>query len=236
MPPKMDRLYASLDELCFNSTLSSSGQRQTNPVSASQLNVARFVLTAHSQSPETTLLGEPRIAIWPVSDSPQDPTKTTATDRAVETAATVGTGTASARDYFFQRHNAQSATDDFDASVVPSNAQLFSDLVARGATSLPGQGTNFATKYPGAAWTQVVLEITDFIRGLNAVDPSPPPFVPYAAGDSSGVGRGFIVSLTTTYGTGASQGDLARIGPLPDAFQPGRWSFTSADLASMMGP
>jgi uncharacterized protein (TIGR02600 family) len=194
VPPKTDRLYSSIDELCFGSSFDTASQRVANPVSATEINVARFVLTAHSQSPETTLLGKPRVAIWPVSDSPQDSTKTTATDRAVETAATVGT-----RDYFFQRHNALSATDDLSGTVVPSNTQLFSDLVARGSTSLPGYGTTFAAKYPGAAWTQIILEITDFIRSLNAVDPSPAPFTSYAAGDSTGVGCGFVVPLTTTY-------------------------------------
>ncbi len=208
--PKTDRLYGSIDELCFGSSLNSSGQRVANSVTTNQINVARFVLTAHSQSPETTLLGEPRVAIWPVSDAPTDSTKTTATDRAVETAATVGV-----RDYFFQRHNALSATDDLSGTIVPSNAQLFSDLVARGSTSLPGYGTTFSAKYPGAAWTQIVLEITDFIRGLNAVDPSPTPFVPYAAGDSTGVGRGFIVPLTTTYGSGSSATTLRGMGRCP---------------------
>ena len=57
--PKPDRLYASLDELCFSSTVA-NGQRQPNPITASQLDIDRFVLTAHSNAPETTLLGEPR--------------------------------------------------------------------------------------------------------------------------------------------------------------------------------
>jgi len=213
VPVKMDRLYASLDELCFSTnTTGNPLQRQPNPVSSTQINQARFVLTAHSQAPETTLLGEPRIAIWPVADSTSaSAPRITAADSAVMSAATVG-----ARSYFFQRHNAQSATDDLSATVVPSNAQLFSDLVARGAVNLPGYGSAFTTaKYPGANWSQLMLEITDFIRGLNAVDPSPAPFVPYAAGDSSGVGRAFIIPLTTTYGSGASQVTLRGLGRCP---------------------
>jgi uncharacterized protein (TIGR02600 family) len=210
VPPKTDRLYASLDELCFGTSLNGSGQRQPNPVTPDQLNVARFVLTAHSQAPETTLLGEPRIAVWPVSDAPQDVTRTTALDRAVESVATVG-----ARNYFFQRHNAQSATDDLDPAVVPSNTQLFNELVGRGSRDLPGYGAHFTQKYPGAKWSQIILEITDFIRGLNAVDPSSAPFVPYAAGDSSGVGRALIVPLTTTYGSGAGQTTLRGMGRCP---------------------
>ena len=210
VPPKTDRLYASLDELCFGTSLNESGQRQPNPVSPDQLDVARFVLTAHSQAPETTLRGEPRIAIWPVSDAPQDSTRTTAVDRAVQSAATVGT-----RNYFFQRHNAQSAMDDLDAAVIPSNARLFNELVARGSVDLPGYGAHFAQKYSDAKWTQIVLEITDFIRGLNAVDPRPVPFIPYAAGDSSGVGSAFIVPLTTKYASGTGQTVLRGLGRCP---------------------
>ena len=92
--PKLDRLYDSVDELAFGTSFSETGQRLANPVTPAELNLARFVLTAHSHSPETTLLGEPRVAIWPVSDTPDDSTYTTATDRAVENDATVGTGRA----------------------------------------------------------------------------------------------------------------------------------------------
>ncbi len=218
VPVKTDRLYASLDELCFSSSLI-AGQRQTNSVSATQIDQARFVLTAHSNAPETTLLGEPRIAIWPVADSALTSTgapRMTATDSAITNAATVGVGSANPRSYFFQRHNALSATDDLNASVVPANAQLFSDLVARGCVTLPGYGAAFTTtKYPGANWTQLMLEITDFIRGLNAVDPSAAPFVPYAAADSTGVGQGFIIPLTTTYGSGANAITLRGLGRCP---------------------
>jgi uncharacterized protein (TIGR02600 family) len=216
VPVKTERLYASLDELRFSSSVSVAGQRQVNPVTAAQLDVARFVLTAHSQAPETTLLGEPRVAIWPVADSTSaSAPRITATDRAVETAGTVGVGTANTRSYYFERHNAQSATDDLNASIVPSNAQLLSDLVARGNVNLPGYATAFSTKYPGANWTQIMLEITDFIRGLNPVDPSPAPFIPYAEGDSAGVGRAFIVPLLTTYGSGASKVTLRGMGRCP---------------------
>ncbi len=214
VPPKTDRLYASLDELCFGTSLDDLGQRQPNPISADQVEAARFVLTAHSQAPETTLLGEPRIAIWPVADTPQDSTRTTAADRAVQSAATVGS-----RNYFFQRHDPLNAKDDFDPAAAGAagsgNLQLFNELVARGARDLPGYGAHFTQKYPGAKWPQIILEIVAFIRGLNAVDPSPAPFIPYAAGDSSGVGRAFIVPLTTTYGSGSGQAILRGFGRCP---------------------
>jgi uncharacterized protein (TIGR02600 family) len=215
VPTKMDRLYASLDELAFSTSIA-VGVRQANPVTPAQIESTQFVLTAHSDAPETTLLGEPRIALWPVADSTSSTApRITATDSAIASVATIGTGTTNARNYYFLRHNSQSATDDLSTSVVPSNAQLFSDLVARGSEMLPGYGASLAVKYPGANWTQIALEITDFIRGLNAVDPSPAPFAPYAAGDSNGVGRAFIVPLTTTYGTGVNQVTLSGLGRCP---------------------
>jgi uncharacterized protein (TIGR02600 family) len=202
VPAKTDRLYASPDELLFGTALTSGGERAENPVTPAQLEQARFVLTAHSESPETTVLGEPRVAIWPVSDAPTDSTRTTATDRAIESAATVGvTGATGTRDYFFQRHDASNAADDFDGTTAAgtSNVQLFQDLVGRGSETIPGYGTSFLQKYPGAKWSQLLLEVTDFIHGLNAVDPSAAPFVPFATSDSTtGTGCGFVVPLTTT--------------------------------------
>jgi uncharacterized protein (TIGR02600 family) len=229
VPMKMDRLYASLHEWCFSSS-SSAGQRLPNPLTANQLEMARFVLTAHSRAPETTLLGEPRIAIWPVADStsvavPQATTVTTATDNAIVSAAAVGIGTSNARRYFFQRNNPLNPKDDFDPALTgtstsyaatTSNLQLFGDVVNRGNLSLPGYGTALSAKYPGAAWTQIMLEITDFIHGINAVDPSPAPFVPFAGGNSTtGVGRAFIDPLTTTYGSGANLVTLRGFGRCP---------------------
>jgi uncharacterized protein (TIGR02600 family) len=218
VPTKMDRLYASLDELCFSTNMTGAPlQRQANPVTAAQLEMARFVLTAHSESPETTLLGEPRIAIWPVADSTSTAApRITAADSAITNDATVGVGTTNCRSYFFQRHNAQSPTDDLNTNIVPSNAQLFNDLVNRGNLNLPGYGTTLSAKYSGAAWTQLMLEIVDYIRNINAVDPSPAPFVSYAAGNATnGVGYGFVDPLTTTYGSGTNAVTLRAMGRCP---------------------
>jgi uncharacterized protein (TIGR02600 family) len=216
---KTDRLYASVDELLFGSTLSPASQRQLNSVTPAQIEQARFVLTAHSEAPETTLLGEPRVAIWPISDQP-DVNHRTPADSAIVTAATVGAGqTASAgRAYYFQRGDPMNALDDFDTSSAAgiSNVQLFTDLVARGGETIPGYGTTFLQKYPSAEFTQLILEIADFIRGLNAVDPTPSPFVPFSGGISGNRGRGFIVPLTATYGAGTPTAiNLRAIGRCP---------------------
>jgi uncharacterized protein (TIGR02600 family) len=216
VPAKLDRLYASVNELRYSTNIT-SGLRQTNAISASQLEMERFVLTAHSVAPETTLLGEPRIAIWPVADmNSASAPEMTATDGAITNDATIGADTTNSRSYFFERHNAQSPTDDLNTNIVPSNAQLFGDLVNRGNLTLPGYGTTLSAKYPGAEWTQLMLEIVDYIRSINAIDPSPAPFVSYAAGNATtGVGRGFVDPLMTTYGAGTNQITLRGIGRCP---------------------
>ena len=224
VPTKMDRLYASVDELSFSTNLTGVNQRQTNAVSAAQLEQARFVLTAHSDSPETTLLGEPRVAIWPVADSTSTSApQITATDSAITNAATVGaeSGSTNMRSYFFQRNNPLNPMDDFNpaqTNLAPtaSNLQLFNDLINRGNLTLPGYGATLSAKYPGAEWPQLVLEIADYIHGINAVDPSPSPFVPFTAGGTGNLGRGFIDPLTWTYGAGtASPVTLRGMGRCP---------------------
>ena len=214
VPLKMNRLYASVDELCFGPGFTSSGQRSPTSISPSQIEQDRFVLTVHSHAPETTLLGEPRVAIWPVSAAPSDSTRTTAADRAVASDAVLGTTS-----YYFQRHDAASATADLDPTVSTASAAnfaLFSNLVAAGSEQLPGNASTFAQKYPGTQWPQVMVEILDAIRGFNAIDPAagsasaPTSFVPFAAGDSTGVGRGLIVPLTTTTTGGTTLRGLGR--------------------------
>ena len=214
VPMVTGHLYASLDELLFSATNSAS--RLTNSITPQQLEAARFVLTAHSVAPETTLLGEPRVAIWPVADSFA---RTTATDRAIMTAATVGT-----RNYFFQRNSPTNSLDDFttNAATPPanltattSNLQLIHDLVNRGNLSLPGYGATFAAKYPGAAWTQIILEIADYIHALNAVDPTGPAFAPGFACNGTTIGCGFVEPLTTTYPPGTGTLTLRGLGRCP---------------------
>ena len=186
VPAKTGHLYASPDELLFACASTTSAPRTANAITPAQLETARFVLTAHSVAPETTLLGEPRVAIWPVADSGAN---LTAADRAITNAATVGT-----RPYFFQRHSPTNSADDFTA-----NAELFTDLVNRGTNNLPGCSVTFAQKYPGAEWTQLMLEIADYIHALNAVAPSGPAFAPSFASNGTNYGYGFVEPLTTTY-------------------------------------
>lgn len=79
--PKVDRLYANLDELLYSMQSTSvlaaqSGQRVrqyntnastgSNVLTPQNLEQMRFFLTAHSRAPELNLFGRPRITLWPV--------------------------------------------------------------------------------------------------------------------------------------------------------------------------
>jgi len=217
---KTGHLYASLDELLFAATGTNS-PRTTNPITPSQLEQARFLLTAHSLAPETTLLGEPRVAIWPVPDAV---TNMTATDRAITTDATVGLGTSNTNYYFFQRNTPLSQVDDFttnagasvgSTNAAASNVQLFNALVNRGTNNLPGCSATFATKYPGAEWTQILLEITDYIHALNAVAATGTAFAPSFSYNGTNIGCGFVEPLTTTYPPGTGTLVLRGLGRCP---------------------
>jgi len=141
VPAKNGHLYASPDELLFACT--NLTPRTANAITPSQLETARFVLTAHSVAPETTLLGEPRVAVWPVADSGAN---LTATDRAITNAATVGI-----RNYFFLRNSPMNTADNFttnspaNPSAAASNLQLFSDLVNRGCAIWSPSTSLFST-------------------------------------------------------------------------------------------
>ena len=215
---KTGHLYASLDELLFNSASTNAAPRLANPITARQLETSRFVLTAHSVAPETTMLGEPRVAIWPVADSGAN---MAATDRAITNDATVGVNTTNTRDYFFQRNSPTNMADDFttnspaNAAAAASNLQLFSDLVNRGTNNLPGCSATFAAKYPAAQWTQILLEIADYIHALNSVAPGGSAFAPSFSYNGTNMGCGFVEPLTTTYGSGASAITLRGLGRTP---------------------
>jgi uncharacterized protein (TIGR02600 family) len=221
VPAKTGHLYASLDELLFACAVTNAAPRPANPITPGQIETARFVLTAHSVAPETTMLGEPRVAIWPVAYSGAN---MTAFDRAITNDATAGAGTTNARGYFFQRNTPLSPVDDFttnagaavgSAKAAASNVELFYDLVNRGNDRLPGCTSTFAAKYPGAQWTQILLEIADYIHALNAVAPSGPAFAPSFSYHGTNIGCGFVEPLTTTYPPGTGTLTLRGFGRCP---------------------
>ena len=92
------RLYASVNELLFNppGATGTSTPRNTSSLTRTQLEAAKFFITAHSRAPELNLFGLPRVSIWPSSALANTSANTylTATDSLMNFCATTYTGTA----------------------------------------------------------------------------------------------------------------------------------------------
>jgi len=168
--PKSERLYSSVGEVLFDPDRGASG------VSRQQVETGKFFLTAHSRSPETTLFGTPRIAMWPISVNSGSNDRTTF-DNLLAFCATTGTG-AQASPYYLQRQNARDTTGS-DYSGIPRNAQLMDYLKNLTSRPIPGFGGNFAGKYSHARSgnierDQILAGIFDYIRTTNLFDHSLP--------------------------------------------------------------
>lgn len=155
-----ERLYVSLDELLFSAT---AGIRapQTG-LDRSDIERAKFFLTARSNSPEVNLFKLPRMAIWPINAG----TKTPSTlDKLIARCATIN-----GKPYYFQRSDSTSATADMllDTSRNQNLYDYINELLAK---PFPGFGTtSFATKYTTgttAETPQITTSIFDYIRSSN---------------------------------------------------------------------
>jgi len=149
-----DRLYVSIDELLFSGTRAAQAG-----LDRSDIERAKFFLTARSNSPEVNLFNLPRMAIWPINAG----TKTPSTlDKLIARCATIN-----GKPYFFQRSDSTSATADMllDNS---RNQKLYVYINALLAKPFPGFGTtSFATKYTTAETSQITTSIFDYIRSSN---------------------------------------------------------------------
>lgn len=198
LTPDSDRLYASVDELVFKPARGSN----TNGLTQSQLEAARFFLTASSRAPEVTLFDTPRVAIWPI-DSNTTPAYRTAFDRLIAFCATIN-----ATPYYFQRKNPKSATDDYN---IARNQALYGYLKKLTNAPFPGfGGDSFATKI-GDDRDQILTEIFDCIRSTNQDDSGLEEANRYAkraevAPVIGSIGRGFgqvvPIRIGTTQGFG----------------------------------
>lgn len=169
---RREHLYASLDELLLADT------RLPNKLGSLDLTQnaiqrAGFFLTAQSRAPEANPFGLPKIAAWPVSYL--SPTRgleyRTSFDQLIAHCSTLRrSGSASSRNYIFQRSAADSLTEDVTR---PENTELLTYLQGLLARPIPGfstsAGQTFSAKY-GEDTDQILVEIFDYIRGINLHD------------------------------------------------------------------
>jgi len=230
-----ERLYASVDELAFesglanglsptslpggggvtatssyvrttnndgvNSTIAAANSSSSTSATGQFLEKARFFLTASSRAPDVNMFNQPRIVCWPVASSI---TNQTATDSTI-----AWDGTINGKRYYFVRSRNDDPTADLPLTVATSgvgrNRALLTYLENLGATNIPGFGGSFLTKYDSTTATyasgggtsvtnskqaaeldQILVEMFDYVRCLNLVDPNvTTPFAPAVGGVST---------------------------------------------------
>ena len=181
-----NRLYPSVAEMLFQATGSPSRNasvlNNSDALTRQKIETARFFLTAHSQAPEVTLSGQPRVSIWPVwSTSPSainaagSPLARTPIDNVLAFTATVPGTTPST--YYFTRYDSTSATTDIgltEANGQQRNQMLLNylDYFTSSTQPIPGYGGSFDSKYTQTGKRQILAEIFDYIRTINEADTS----------------------------------------------------------------
>jgi uncharacterized protein (TIGR02600 family) len=157
--PDTDRLYATADELLFKPDRSFSKDFTSSFVSQKQ-----FFLTANSRAPETTLIGTPRVSLWPqqTEDSMRN-----VKDNLINFCASVGNATYSfqraigTQGIFLAEQPADSPTQDIQR---PNNQKLINYLRALGSQSIPGYGGSFSSKWGTSGVDRFIAQVFDTVR------------------------------------------------------------------------
>ncbi len=182
LEPDNDRLYADVGELIFDPK-----RNTNNGLSKSQVEQARFCLTAVSRAPEVNMYNLPRVASWPVYEG-VDTDHTTAFDRLIAFCSSLGN-----QPYYFQRSQADSTTHDIS---ITRNTDLYKYLQKLTSLDIPGYGGNFLAKYSDDR-NQILTEIFDYIRSTNLYD------------DNLAIGNQFTKGRAATKMVGPAHGWVA---------------------------
>lgn len=160
--PDDDRLLSSSDELFYAAEVPLENKRTPGTrLSASELDLLCFFLTAHSRTPELNPFGLPKIACWPLSIIDSDSHRT-AFERLIARCASIN-----GSPYFFQRANAKDPERDWED--IPRNRDLFRYLNTLLSEPLPGAGSSFQSKFREDQ-PQILAQILDYIRSTNLYD------------------------------------------------------------------
>jgi uncharacterized protein (TIGR02600 family) len=227
LAPDADRLYDSIDELLFAPTMSGVNRALNNAaLTESQLEEAKFFITAHSRAPDLNLFNQPRVSVWPIS-TVNDANHRSASDQLIAFCTTLGKGT-SGHPFYFQRNTVDAGQPGYASPTadigISRNQQLLAYLRNFCGQKYPGfdNGTygSLAGKfntYSGASGTpsemnQIMTEIFDYIRCTNIYDnaslsanSSFKTFTPYINNGSGYIGGEIVPSFdaaTQTKGFG----------------------------------
>lgn len=162
-----NRLYASVDELFYNTNRTINNSTNTN-FSATSLNQIEGFLTAYNRAPDLNLFGKPRISMWPIH---KDPTKRTALDKYFATASTMTNTNGGSELYSVTREDPNSSTNDLGGSGA-TIMRLFNYLSGLTSLTPPGFTSTFEAKYGAAGKDQLLTLSLDYIRCVNLYDSS----------------------------------------------------------------
>lgn len=187
------RLFASVDEMIFKDTMSTTDYdtdkgRQPAYQTIAGLNSrvlfdrqtlerSRFFLTASSRAPDFSIFGTPRISIWPVDeDDSTGSERRTNFDTAIALSSSLKSSSetlSQSRSYIFRRRKAHDP--DYDVQI-QRNQTLLNYLTAQmstrvwPSTSTLGASTNFLQKYGSDNVNQLAMQFFDYIRCTNLYD------------------------------------------------------------------
>ncbi len=224
-----ERLYASMDELIFTGEGGTTRTRTLTSIDGGDLfnkqtleRGAAF-LSAHSRASEISMLGLPRIAMWPIST---DVSSRTGFDKLIAFCSRLGTPTSN-NQYIFQRFNSRDPFSDINN--IPRNKALLdmldkilADAVFPAETAISGAGNTFKAKMRSAFgmdnYRQVIVQMFDYIRCINLYDSfltpndrnSWPTYVTDGSGDSVNwertyIQRDNILNATKTFTPGIAR-------------------------------
>lgn len=174
LAPKAERLYATVDELIYE-----TDRDARSLISAERLEESRFFLTANSRSSDLNLFGLPKVAAWPIHRRTGSQYRT-AFDETIAFCMTLEPegGPADGYEYFFTRNRADDPQGDFNTR----NSQLYGYLERLIGSQAPGFATGSKTlsvKW-GAADKQILTQVYDYIRSTNLADSSTNSILPFA--------------------------------------------------------
>lgn len=219
IPLDAERLYASVDELLYTKDRTASAVLTPDDVEK-----ARFFLSAHSRAPEVNLFNQPRIVTWPVSAD------SAATDRTAFDRLIAHCGTLNGSPYYFQRKDSTSSTVDLPSTAAATglgrNRSLITYLRNLTSSPIPGFSTGadqtFLKKYPKDR-DQILTEIFDYIRALNAQDRSNSSIVSFTPSTpgSATLGKGQIVPIVDDTHADSNTRPLRGFGRFPTVREAG---------------
>ena len=169
--PESYHLYTSPEEILFESQLSEGRRLRHSQINPKKLERAEFFLTARSRAPETTLLGFPRMSMWPIhydrweGERPRRRGHKSAFDKAIAFCSSINQ-----RPYFFQRQRQLGNHRDFYGSADGRNLQLYEACKHLMDDPIPGFRASFGDKYGSGRFDDrdnLLAETFDYIRASD---------------------------------------------------------------------